>query len=73
MFNLACLRQVKKLEIMNLQNFNLVELNYQESSLVDGGGPIKKIGLAYFVSEIIDDWEEIKAGWREGWADGGNK
>ncbi len=52
MFNLACRRQVKKIEIMSLENLNLAELNAQEVQEVDGGFPGYKVleGLAILAS-----------------------
>lgn len=61
---------------MNLENLNLVEMNSQEMVSVDGGGMpswMKKLGWAYLAQEVIDNWDEIKEGWREGWEAGGNR
>ncbi len=61
---------------MNLENLNLVELNAQETISIDGGTAapswIKKLGWGYLATQIIDNWDEIKEGWSEGWSAGGN-
>lgn len=54
---------------MNLENLNLVELNNQEVQEVDGGSLLKKFTWGYIATEIIDNWDDIKKGWNEGWAD----
>lgn len=57
---------------MNLQNLNLVELNAQEVQEVEGGSApswLKKLGWGWVVTEVIDNWEEIKKGAADGWAD----
>jgi hypothetical protein len=60
MFNLACRRQVKKIEIMSLENLNLAELNAQELQEVDGGNPyvgwIISAAAGSFLYGIVEDW-----------------
>jgi hypothetical protein len=71
MFNLACRRQVKKIEIMNLDNLNLVELNAQEVEETEGGlfgiddGAIA-LSIAVGVL-LIENWPDIKKGLHDGW------
>ncbi|QSB29098.1 hypothetical protein [Flavobacterium sp. CLA17] len=47
----------------NLENLGLVELNAQEVLSIEGGDG----WLKWFVEEVVDHWEEIKKGAREGW------
>ncbi|SHG59242.1 hypothetical protein SAMN05444372_107183 [Flavobacterium micromati] len=59
---------------MTLENLNLGELSAQEQLEIDGGGKSfwEKTVWGYAASQIIDNWEEVKSSWRQGWADGGN-
>ena len=58
---------------MNLDNLNLVELNAQEVQEVEGGFDFKKLikraGLAWLATEIMDNWADVKQGALEGWND----
>jgi hypothetical protein len=51
---------------MNLQNLNLVELNAQEVQEVDGGGKVPWVDI--FLA-VADNWDQIKAGFRDGYND----
>ena len=53
-----------------MKNLNLVELNAQELREVEGGDWIKKISLGYLASQVIENWDDIKKGFSEGWAAG---
>lgn len=58
---------MKKLE---LENFGVLELDAKEMQKIDGGkapGWIKKLGWGYLVVEVIENWEEIKEGFSDGW------
>jgi hypothetical protein len=66
MFNLACRRQVKKIEIMNLENLNLVELNTQEVQEVDGGNIRIIVTAAEYIltaAGIYDAIGDFTDGW----------
>ncbi|MDL2142917.1 MULTISPECIES: hypothetical protein [Flavobacterium] len=49
---------------MNLENLNLVELNAQELISIEAGNRF----WGWVGAEIVDHWDEIKKGFREGWA-----
>lgn len=48
---------------MNLKNLSLVELNAQEVLTIEGGG-----WGEWFATQIADNWDDIKKGFREGYA-----
>ena len=62
--------------MLELEKLNLVEMNSQEVVTIDGGviiigGSIwKKFGWGYLASQVVDNWDDIKAGFREGFAAG---
>jgi len=49
---------------MDLQKLNLVELDLEEATLIDGG---KGIGWAWLAEQIVENWNEIKQGVSDGW------
>ena len=57
---------------MNLEKMNLVEMNSFDACAISAGGWIKKLGWAYLAQQIVDNWDEIKEGFQEGWQAGGN-
>ncbi|MEO8255657.1 MAG: hypothetical protein ABI554_14855 [Flavobacterium sp.] len=52
----------------NLENLGLVELNAQELQEVEGGNGWGR----WFLEEVVENWDEIKKGFREGF-NAGNK
>ena len=46
------------------KNLNLIELNAQELIEIEGG---KSGGWTWLAEQIIDHWDEIKSGFRDGW------
>jgi len=50
---------------MNLQNLNVVELNALEVQEVDGG----KVPWFDIAIAVAENWDEIKAGLRDGYND----
>ncbi len=58
------------MKTLSFNELSLVELSYNESSSTEGGSLPKwaKGGiLGYLATEIIDNWESIKKGAKEGW------
>jgi hypothetical protein len=58
------------MKTFSFTELNLVELSFDESSSTEGGSLPKwaKGGVwAYLATEIIDNWEAIKKGAKEGW------
>lgn len=49
---------------MNLKNLNLTELNTLEIKEINGGG---NGGWVWLAEQIIDNWNEIKNGVKDGW------
>ena len=47
-----------------MKNLNLIELNAQELIEIEGG---KSGGWTWLAEQIIDHWDEIKSGFRDGW------
>ena len=61
---------------MNLETLNLVELNAQESSKVDGGNPyIGWVISAYagsFLYSVVEDWDANVAAFEKAYREGRN-
>lgn len=60
-------KTMKKLE---LQNFGVVEMHAKEMRETDGGqapGWLKKLGWGYLATQVIDNWEDIKKGFSDGY------
>jgi hypothetical protein len=58
---------MKKLE---LQNFGVLEMDAMEMVEENGGntpGWVKKLGWGYLFTEVVDNWDEIKKGFSDGW------
>jgi len=62
------LNEMKRLE---LSNFGVLEMDAREMIEQDGGnntpGWIKKLGWGYLLTEVVDNWDEIKKGFSDGW------
>ncbi len=57
---------------LELEGFGLVELTNIELIETDGGSApksnwVKKLGWGYLITEVIDNWEEIKKGFSDGY------
>jgi hypothetical protein len=56
---------------IELNKMGLTPIGIGETSLINGGGLFSKIfkglGVGYFVSNIIEHWDEVKKGFIEGW------
>lgn len=64
--------------MLEIEKLGLVEMDSQQVNEVDGGvfflgsasSIFKKIGWGYIGTQIVDNWDDIKAGFREGYAAG---
>jgi hypothetical protein len=57
-------------QTFDLSKMGLVPMITAEMQVVDGGewpGWLKGIGIAGVASEIIEHWDEIKQGFKDGW------
>jgi hypothetical protein len=54
---------------IDLSSYGLFELNATDLEINGGGWKkwFKRISWAYLAEEIIDHWEEVKKGLKEGW------
>ena len=52
---------------MDLKQFNLVELDSKELTLLEGGSIFKWSIWAPILGELANNWDAIKAGASDGW------
>ena len=55
---------------MNLENINVSEINLKDQVEISGGGwPkwAKGLGWGYLASQVIENWEDIKSGFNQGY------
>ncbi|WP_443937435.1 hypothetical protein [Pedobacter sp. MW01-1-1] len=52
---------------LKFENFGVQELDAIEKEAINGGNWIKKFGWGYVVTELINNWDDIKGGFRDGW------
>lgn len=55
---------------LELQNFGVVEMDAEEAIELNGGAMppwLKKLGWGYLLVEVIDNWDDIKKGFTDGY------
>jgi hypothetical protein len=61
---------LKSMQNIELQNFGLLELDRSEALAVNGGqwyGLLKGITVLGVANAIIENWDDIKKGFNNGW------
>lgn len=54
---------------MNLAKINLTDMSSHELTETNGGGWLRKTIIGYLATEVIENWDSLKKGIREGYAD----